>query len=97
MRIGVHAGDIDNDPSDGWGGQVYWGHLRKWCQPYRPDQWATRGAWGLSAASNWYYLPACYPPEVLDIPIVAAWVAAKKYRRECPQRRGWCRSKHRSC
>jgi len=91
--ITVHQIDTANDPSDGWRGQVNLGHLRPACQPYRPNVWATRGAFGLSAASHWRYLPACYPPEILDVPIVSAFVAYRKYTGVCQARgirRGWC-------
>ena len=85
--------EIDRHLSSiGWRGQVSLGHLDPECQPYRDGQWATRGAWGLSAASHWNYLPPCYPPEVLDIPIVSAWIAAQKYIALCDDTRaGWCR------
>jgi len=91
-RIGVHARDTDVDPSDGWRGQVRLGHIDPRCQPYRPDTWSTRGAWGLWAAAHWRYLPPCYQPEILDVPLVSALVAAKKYLRTCegPARRRWC-------
>lgn len=90
-RIGVH----DSDASlDGWGGQVRLGHLRPWCQPHggAPYRWTTRGPWGLSAASHWHYMPACYQPDWFDVPIVSAMVAAAKYRRECAgaRRSSWC-------
>ncbi len=89
--IGVHK--IDEHLSDrGWYGQVKLGHLNPECQPYRKGQWATRGAFGLSAASHWNYLPPCYPPEALDIPIVSAWISARKYIKMCRNKRtGWCR------
>lgn len=90
--IGPHAGDSDRDPSDGWRGQVRLGHLRPWCQPYRPDVWHTRGAWGLWASAHWEYLPPCYAPELLDVPVVSAWVAARKYLARCEgaRRSRWC-------
>lgn len=86
------------DPADahlsGWGGQVRLGHLRPWCQPWKRRTWTTRGFMGLSAASNWEYLPPCYPPEILDISFVSAIVAALKYPDSCEQRckrpRPWC-------
>ena len=90
-RVGAHDTDID---LDGWGGQVRLGHLRPWCQPHggRPYRWTTRGAWGLSAAAHWAYLPACYPAAILDVPLVSASVAARKWRRECAgsKRTAWC-------
>lgn len=42
--------------------------------------WSTRGSWGHVAAYAMPYLP-CLPPRVLDLPIVSAWVAAKRLRR----------------
>jgi hypothetical protein len=42
--------------------------------------WSTRGSWGHVAAYAMPYLP-CLPPAVLDLPIVSAWVAAKRLRR----------------
>lgn len=97
QRIGVHVTD---ERSDGWGGQVRLGHLDARCQahgPRRPPyRWTTRGAWRLSAPAHWHYLPACYQPEWLDVPIVSAMVAARKIHRECSgarnrkRRRSWC-------
>jgi hypothetical protein len=74
-----------------WRGQVKLGHLDAQCQPYRPG-WATRGPWGLSAASHWQYLPACYQPEWLDLTLVSALVAARKWLRRCDgqRTRRWC-------
>lgn len=89
--IGLHAVDANRDPTDGWGGQVQLGHLRRWCQPYRPDTWSTRGAWGMSAASAWPYFPPCYQPGWLDIPVVGAIAAARRYLDRCDGRKkGWC-------
>ena len=86
--VRVHAID-DHLSSRGYRGQVELGHLRPWCQPYREGAWATRGAWGLSAASHWEYLPPCYPPWILDIALVSAVVAARKHLRRCPGI-SWC-------
>lgn len=89
----VRVHEIDRHLSDrGWHGQVALGHLDPKCQPYEKGQWATRGAFGLSAASHWGYLPPCYPPEVLDVPIVSAMIAARKYVARCKDKHeGWCR------
>lgn len=89
QTLGIHA--IDSH-LDGWGGQVRLGHLRAWCQPWAPMTWTTRGAWGLSAASHWRYLPACYPAAALDIPIVSAMVAAAKHLERCDVAKtsSWC-------
>jgi len=89
--IGVH--DIDAHLSArGWWGQRRLGHIDPSCQPYGRGGWGTRGAWGLSAASHWHYLPRCYRPEILDYPLVSALVAARKYAAECePRPRSrWC-------
>jgi len=91
--IGAHLRDHGRVPGDGWPGQVRLGHLRPWCQPYKPRTWATRGAWGMSAASAWPYLPPCYRPQWLDVPIVGALAAARRYVDRCDGRRnrqGWC-------
>lgn len=89
--IQVH--EIDRHLSrNGWVGQVRLGHLNPKCQPYEDGQWATRGAFGLSAASHWAYLFPCYPPQILDIPLVSALVAVAKYEKQCLKtRKGWCR------
>ena len=89
--IGVH--DIDAHLSArGWWGQRRLGHIDPSCQPYGRGGWGTRGAWGLSAASHWSYLPRCYRPEIFDVPLVSALVAARKYVRACePRARSkWC-------
>ena len=90
--LGEHAIDAHMSRTS-WGGQVQLGHLDPVCQPYGGGGWATRGAWGLSAASHWRYLPDCYTPEALDIPLVSAFVAARKYLRHCdrvPATSPWC-------
>jgi len=92
--IDVH--EIDEHGSRrGWVGQVKLGHLDPECQPYRPGEWATRGAFGLAAASHWNYLPPCYQPQILDIPMVSALVSARKWKARCERPRrarpGWCR------
>lgn len=97
-RIGLHRNDADRDPSDGWRAQVRMGHLRAWCQPYTPDTWSTRGAWGLWAAAHWRYLPPCYQATWFDVPAVSAWVAARKWLARCDgqRRRGWCHTRPRA-
>lgn len=44
------------------------------------SRWSTRGAWGLVAAYSVPYLPGCWPPWVLDFPVVSAWVALARLR-----------------
>jgi hypothetical protein len=90
--VGVHEGDAHLSRR-GYYGQVALGHLDPSCQPYVPRGWATRGPWGLSAASHWEFLPRCYQPQVLDLPIVSAWVAARRWLEWCDRpgrKRGWC-------
>lgn len=40
--------------------------------------WSTRGAFGHVAAYGLPYVPGCWPPWVLDLPIVSAWVARER-------------------
>lgn len=91
-RIGVHEIDARPDASS-YAGQVRLGHLDEQCQP-RGDwrRWGTRGIFGLNAADHWEYLPPCYEPEVLDLPVVSAMIAARKYLRRCDGKRTrrWC-------
>lgn len=97
QRIGVHARDAHLSRG-GWHGQVALGHLDPTCQPRDAgettpgarDGWATRGAWGLSAASHWHYLPPCYHPSILDVPIVSAVVATSKLKSCRLAETGWC-------
>ena len=96
-QIGVHAGDAQWSDRE-WRSQVRLGHLDPACQPDQPGRWATWGPWGLSAASHWAYMPECYQPDWLGVPLVSAIVAARKLRRRCkpgPGRPGWCRAKPR--
>jgi hypothetical protein len=92
--VAVHEGDAHLSRR-GWRSQVRLGHLDPTCQPYARGQWATRGAWGLSAASHWSYLPACYQPAALDDLLTSARVAARKYIARCrvKKRSSWCESK----
>jgi hypothetical protein len=80
--IGVHPGDAGRSLAS-WRSQVGLGHL----DPR-----------GLNAADHWQYLPRCYAPAVLDVPLVSAFVAARKYLRRCDgeRARGWCPSPSRS-
>lgn len=98
--MGVHVlGAYVSEPE--YHGQVRLGHLDPTCQGNTPvGRWGPRGAWGLSAASHWRYLPACYQPEILDQTLVSAIVAARKWKARCvdaagyllPDRPPWCRA-----
>jgi len=93
QAIGAHSGDAHISPREYWG-QVRLGHLNRTCQPYVPNGWATRGAFGLSAGAHWKYMPLCYRPEWFDYPLVSAAISLKKYL-GCEARRhhrGWCRT-----
>jgi hypothetical protein len=83
--IGEHGRDSHLSRS-AWRGQVQLGHLEEDCQPYGGGGWATRGAFGLSAAAHWQYMPACYQPEAFDSSWVSAWVAMRKWLRVCTER-----------
>lgn len=91
--IGVHSIDSHISPRAYWG-QINLGHLDRTCQKHgsTPGRWSTRGAWGLNAAAHWQFLPRCYQPELLDVPLVSALIAARKYLRSCvpTHERRWC-------
>lgn len=88
--IGIHERDAWSS-SQQWHGQLRLGHLDDRCQS-RAQGWATRGAFGLSAASMWPFLPRCYDPAILDLPIVSALVAGQLYLDRCDRRERtrWC-------
>lgn len=41
-------------------------------------RWSTRGAFGMMAAFSLKYLEVCAPPEILDIPLVSAYIAVHR-------------------
>jgi hypothetical protein len=64
-----------------WQRAVARGLLDPTCQPLgEPADWSSRGAWGQVAAYALPYLPACWPPWALDVPLVSAWVAVQRLR-----------------
>lgn len=92
QAVGVHERDAWLSRAS-WRGQVRLGHIEASCQPYVPRGWATRGAFGLNAAAHWQYLPACYEPWWLDVSLVSALIAARKWLRHCDggrHGRRWC-------
>lgn len=49
-----------------------------------PNEWSTSGPYGLMRAYHWSYIGSlCLPPQVLDIPFVATWIALQKLLRHC--------------
>lgn len=80
--VGVHRRDAWVSDRE-WRSQVRLGHLDPVCQRDQPGEWGPRGNWGLSAASHWQFLPVCYQPQWLDVPLVSAIVAARKYLKRC--------------
>lgn len=93
-RVGVHPGDA------GRSDEVHANAVRVgWLDPancpahaYRPGVWSTHGAWGLMAGYNLKWIGGCLPPEALDVPIVSALAAARKYVARCLPRShdSWC-------
>ena len=51
-----------------------------WHRRGEASRWSTRGPWGLVAAYSVPYLPGCWPPWALDLPVVSAWVAVQRLR-----------------
>ena len=50
----------------------------------RADRWSTSGPYGLMRAYHWKYIHSpCLPPSVLDIPLIATWVAYTKLKTKC--------------
>jgi hypothetical protein len=97
--VGVHEIDAHLSPKSYWG-QVRLGHLDRSCQKHGyHGRWSTRGPWGLNAASHWQYFYSCWQPELLDYPIISAWVATRKYLKVCDVRNknkkltSWCPKK----
>jgi len=75
--------------------QVARNKLNPLCQ-FKEQGWSTRGSFGLIAAYHIDYLPdvPCLPPQVFDVPLFSAIVAAKKYTRRCVSNTSdrWCPS-----
>jgi hypothetical protein len=92
--VGVHVRDAASSRRV-WRKMVRRGALDPACQPYEDGAWSTRGPWGLMAGLHARWLPRCFQPHWLDVPLVSALVAARKYLEQCePQprpRRGWCK------
>ena len=81
-RVGLHARDAWISPI-AYRRAVKARRLRPWCQPPDAVAWGSRGAWGLVAAYHVGFIAPCLPAEVLDVPIVSAWIAATKIKKIC--------------
>ena len=74
---------VGEHPGDRWLGPL--AHAKAWRRGllWAPWQrfrggWGTRGPWGLISA---YHAPWGLPAQALDLPVVSAWIAARKLRR----------------
>lgn len=84
-RLGTHSIDQKFSKSV-WNKMVRRGILRPESCPFHrnPYEWSTSGPYGLMRAYHWPYIGSlCLPPQVLDIPLVATWVALKKLLQHC--------------
>ena len=93
-RVGIHVRDAASSWRV-WRKMVGRGEFDPACQPYIEGGWSTRGPWGLMAALHARWLPECYQASWLDVPLVSALVAARKYLEQCEgserPRVGWCK------
>lgn len=86
-----HCRWVGAHPADVWAGAVMQrkalraGWLDPQCRHHRgaPERYSTRGVHGLSASYSLRFIEACVPPEVLDVPLVSAVVAARRARGQC--------------
>lgn len=86
-----HCRLVGAHPADAWAGRLMQrkalavGWLDRRCRHHtgRAERYSTRGVHGLAAAYSLRYLDACVPPEVLDVPLVSAMVAARRARAQC--------------
>lgn len=83
--VRVHAIDLKFS-ARAWRKSVAVGWLDPECQPLDAGPWSTRGSWGLFAAYHARFLPACSPAWLFDVPLVSAYVAAKKLEGHCARR-----------
>lgn len=81
VALGVHVGDAHLTHRV-WRQANRVGWLEPWCQGDGLG-WSSRGAWGLMAAYHVRFLGRCAPAWVFDVPLVSAYVAAKKIREHC--------------
>lgn len=77
--VSIHPGDSWAAPH-AWRGALARGWLSSSCGWHSsPDGMSTRGSFGLIASYSLRHLGLpCLPPWVLDVPIVSAFVAAKR-------------------
>lgn len=96
LPIGVHPDDAGRSRQV-WTDAVRAGLVDPTCQPHERGAWSTRGIAGTMAAYTVHHLPGrCWPPEVLDLPLVAAFAATRRAThprcrqvRACRHWRGW--------
>lgn len=74
----IHVGDAGASRAV-WRNAVRAGVVDPECQPYEPGEWSTRGSYGTMAGFTLHHLPGrCWPPWVLDVPLVAAIAATRR-------------------
>lgn len=84
-RKGIHKIDHIYSPRV-WKKAVRRNILRPASCPFHRDpwEWSTSGPFGLMRGYHWGYLNApCLPAWILDIPLVATWVAFQKLVQHC--------------
>jgi len=85
-RIGLHGG-LNRGGADFYRRAVRVGWLAP-CQQHDPETWGVRGPYGLVAAYHVRHLGECAEASAVDIPIVAATLAARAWA--ALKRRGFC-------
>ena len=79
-RVGIHRGHVPRVPGSSFRRSAS-GIDPEACDLHRggsPERWGIRGPHGHAAAYAVRYLGPCVAPEALDVPIVSAWVAARR-------------------
>jgi hypothetical protein len=89
--VGIHSGDAHHGKTV-YANAVRAGWLDRGCIFHHgsPERFSTRGTAGLMAGYHLRFLPGCLPPEVLDLPLVSAYVAHRKAESEACSRHPRC-------
>ena len=66
-----------------WSQTAIRGYKRRSVKRHDKEAFGVRGPFGLSYAYNARYVPGCWYPELMDVPIVSAIIAARKALRKC--------------